>query len=151
MKFNNKDIAAGLTFVAAGMFFGVHAGLYLNVGSSLRMGPGYFPLALSGLLVFLGLCIALRGAGLQSHPSWPTPWRGAALVLLSPVVFAASLERLGLAPALLLSAMLAAFASRRATPFGAAGLSFGLALLCILIFHFALGMPLRLFGPWFDA
>jgi hypothetical protein len=151
MKLNSKDVTTGLVFVAIGLFSGAHTILHLSVGTGLRMGPGYFPLVLSGLLILLGLCVAVRGAGLESRSLAPAPWRGAALVLLAPVVFGASLETLGLAPALLVSAPLAAFASRRATPLGAAALSLGLALLCIVIFHFALRMPLRLFGPWLSA
>jgi hypothetical protein len=45
-----KDLLAGAVFVAFGLAFAVTSTTY-EVGSPLRMGPGFFPLALGGILV----------------------------------------------------------------------------------------------------
>ena len=50
------DALAGLLFIAFGLLFGVQA-LGLELGTAFRMGPGYFPLVLSGILILLGLAI----------------------------------------------------------------------------------------------
>jgi len=44
-------------FIAFGAFFSAWAFLYYQMGSAVRMGPGYFPALLGGLLVLLGLFI----------------------------------------------------------------------------------------------
>ena len=54
------DILAGLIFVAFGLAFATTS-LSYEIGTPLRMGPGYFPLALGGILVFLGLLIVGKG------------------------------------------------------------------------------------------
>ena len=54
MTINSKDAVAGVLFILLGLGFGLNAWLNLNLGTSLRMGPGYFPLLLSGLLVLPG-------------------------------------------------------------------------------------------------
>ena len=45
-----KDLLAGGTFVGFGLAFAITSTTY-EVGIALRMGPGYFPLVLGGLLV----------------------------------------------------------------------------------------------------
>jgi hypothetical protein len=54
------DILAGLIFVAFGLAFAITSLTY-ELGTPLRMGPGYCPLALGGILVFLGLFIVGKG------------------------------------------------------------------------------------------
>ena len=58
MKLNAKDLAAGLF-----LLFVAVAGLYLNLdhslGSARRMGPGYMPMLVFGLLVFLSAMVLL--------------------------------------------------------------------------------------------
>ena len=54
------DILAGLIFVAFGLAFAITS-LSYELGTPLRMGPGYFPLALGGILVLLGLLIVGKG------------------------------------------------------------------------------------------
>ena len=54
------DLLAGGTFVVIGLAFAVPAGRY-ELGSALQMGPGYYPLVLGGLLVVLGVGVAVEG------------------------------------------------------------------------------------------
>ena len=51
---DNKDVWAGLMLIAIGaaaMFFARN----YPFGTALRMGPGYFPMLLGGLLILFGL------------------------------------------------------------------------------------------------
>lgn len=58
---NAKDFYAGLLFSVAGATFAFGAVDY-QVGSSARMGPGYFPLLLGVMLAALGGVMMLRAA-----------------------------------------------------------------------------------------
>jgi putative tricarboxylic transport membrane protein len=147
---NTQDIGAGVIFIAIGLLFGAGA-LHLELGTALRMGPGYFPLILAGLLVALGLAIVVKGLGRSAPDRLTVPWRGLVFILAAPVVFGLTVRGLGLAPAIALVALISAFASRRMSVSLAVGLSLGLTVFCVLVFSLGLGLPLRLFGPWVSA
>jgi Tripartite tricarboxylate transporter TctB family len=147
MTFNVKDVGAGLIFIAIGLLFGLGS-TGLEIGTSLRMGPGYFPLVLAGFLVALGLAIVAYGFGHTATGPLVVPWRGLVLILAAPVVFGLTVRGLGLAPALVLVVLISAFASRRMSVPVALALSLGLTVFCVLVFSLGLGLPLRLFGPW---
>jgi len=147
MTTNRKDLGAGLVFIAIGAFFGLQAS-GLDLGTRLKMGPGMFPLILSGLLVLLGAIIILRGLGTATPASTPVPWRGLALVLLAPVVFGLTARGLGFVPAITLVALITAYASQRMHALLAVCLAVGLTAFCVAVFYFGLGLPLVLFGRW---
>ena len=55
---NGKDFWAGMMYLGFGLYFAIYARNY-NMGTALRMGPGYFPIVLSWMLVgFGGIVIA---------------------------------------------------------------------------------------------
>ena len=56
---NGKDFWAGLMFVAFGLAFMWKAQDYA-MGTSVRMGPAYFPTMLGGLLAILGAVVLFR-------------------------------------------------------------------------------------------
>ncbi len=56
---NQKDFAAGLLFTAIGTTFAIGAQEY-NLGTSARMGPGYFPMMLGIILALIGVVLALK-------------------------------------------------------------------------------------------
>src|SRR4051794_15316646 len=89
----------------------------LEMGTSFRMGPGYFPTILSIVMIGLGAVItlqALRGP-LQENSFGQVPWRGLALIIGAPLGFGAPLIGLGLVPAVLMVALPPAWASRYAS------------------------------------
>jgi hypothetical protein len=90
----SQDFWAGLLFIAFGAL-ALWIGQDYAFGTSRRMGPGYFPSVLGGILCVLGLIIAARGA---IRGGAPVP-RGALrpfLVLVGILVFALMLQPLGL-------------------------------------------------------
>ena len=54
------DLVAGGIFVALGLAFAIGARSY-ELGTAFRMGPGYVPLVLGGLLALLGLAVIGNG------------------------------------------------------------------------------------------
>jgi hypothetical protein len=148
MQTSLRDLIAGLIFVAFGLGFAGIALTY-DLGSALRMGPGYFPLVLGGLLVLLGLAITAEGIVRGGEtPIGPIPWRGLIFLTAAVLVFGFFVRRLGLAPALFFSVLLAAFSSERTSVLAALAMAAGLTIVCVLIFVEGLGMPVPLIGTW---
>ena len=123
-----------------------------EVGSPVRMGPGYFPLVLGIILVGLGGLVAVRGVLFgDGEAIGVVPWRAIVLLLTAVIVFALTVRGLGLVPSTLIAVLLAALASRRATPVSVVLVSVGLTVLCVLVFVVALSLRLTLIGPWFPS
>jgi uncharacterized membrane protein len=146
-RLNLRDAAAGAIFFAIGAAFALGA-RSLETGSAFRMGPGYCPLLLSVILMLLGAIIIASSFASQNQPLGPVPWRGLVLVLAAPVVFGLSVRKLGLAPAIVLTVVLAVYASRRSRLWLAAAMAAGLTIFCLAVFSYGLGLPLPLLGPW---
>jgi hypothetical protein len=144
-----KDLLAGVIFVGIGLAF-MYATLGYELGTALRMGPGYFPALLAGLLILLGVIIMVQSLLRETEqtPIGRFPLFGLVLVLGSLVFFGATVRGLGLAPALFCSVALSAYASRHTSVVGALILAAGLTLVCFVIFIWGLGLPLAPFGPW---
>lgn len=150
MAFNasRNDLAAGGLFVAFGAYFALEAMNY-ELGTPLRMGPGFMPVMLGGILVALGIAVAIKGIGRpdeEAPPPWP--WRGMALTLGTIIFFAATIRGLGFIPVVLISGIATALASRRNSLLSAVIISVGLCVLCMLIFVIGLGLIVPWFGPW---
>ncbi len=145
-----KDLLAGGTFVGFGLAFAITS-LSYDLGTPLRMGPGYFPLALGGLLVLLGLLIVGKGfissSGAEGRFG-SVPWRALFLIVVAVLFFALTVRGLGLVPATAVTALLTALASYRTGILAAVAIAAGLTVLCVLIFVLALQLRLPLFGPW---
>jgi hypothetical protein len=143
-----KDLLAGATFVVFGLAFAITASTY-EVGSTLRMGPGYFPLVLGSVLVLLGILIAVKGflAG-EGGEIGPVPWKAAGLLVVAFLFFGYTVQGLGLVPSLLVTVFLSAMAGRRARVIPAVVISAALTALSVLIFVIALQLRLPYFGPW---
>lgn len=56
---NQKDFAAGMLYSAIGTAFAIGAKNY-QLGTSARMGPGFFPLMLGIILALIGVVLALK-------------------------------------------------------------------------------------------
>ena len=152
MTINRRDLGAGAIFIAIGLFFGISTLMGLEIGTARRMGPGYFPVMLAGILIALGLAIVVKGIGHPDVERSALPWRGLVVLLSVPVIFGLLVRPLGLAPVLLITTFITSFASRRMGVLAAIALSIGLTIFCVLVFNFGLSLPLRLFGsyvePW---
>jgi hypothetical protein len=144
-----SDVLCGLIFLGFGAAFGYAASGY-PLGTAVRMGPGYFPLLLAGLLGLLGAAIVAKGvtAAAAEGEIGTIPWRGIVLVLAALVFFGATVRGLGLVAGLLGTAFLSALASRRNGPVAALAIAAALTLMCVAIFHFGLGLTIPLVGPW---
>lgn len=138
-----------------GLAFSIGGARY-DVGSALRMGPGYVPLLLGGILTVLGLVIVALGflggdeqaRALADQERRPIPWVPAALLLAGVLFFGATVRGLGLAPALFVTTFLAALAGHRTGVVRALVTAAGLTVLCLVVFVSLLQLRLPLLGSW---
>ncbi len=148
LKGARKDLGAGAVFVAFGLAFALTARTY-EVGSALRMGPGFFPLVLGSILVVLGLAIAVKAfVAPERGELGRVPWRSAVLLVAAILFFGFAVRGLGVAPTLLVTVLLAALAGRGVRVLPAVVIACALTVLTILIFVVALQLRLPLLGTW---
>jgi hypothetical protein len=97
---NNQDFWCGLMFMVVGAVAIVAAWDY-PFGTTLRMGPGYFPVMLSGIMILFGLIILLKG--LRQSEKIQGNWSIRALIILpiSLALFGILMEVAGFIPALI--------------------------------------------------
>jgi hypothetical protein len=151
------DMLAGGTFIALGLAFALGGRTY-GTGSTREMGPGYVPVMLGAILTVLGAVIAVRGFR-GGDPRFreaedergPVPWVRGGMLVAGIVFFGATVEGLGLAPSLLVTTFVAAFACRGVGPLKALAISVGLTLLSLGIFVGLLQLRLPLLGDWFGG
>lgn len=145
---DTTDAAAGVFLIIVAVFFGWQT-TGLELGTSLRMGPGYFPMVLSGLLFLMGALIVIKSfRGPESEPLGTIAWRGILFILPAPIFFGLTVRGLGFVPALFVATLIATQASMRMKPLPALLLAVLVTLFSTLIFSYALGLPFRRFGPW---
>jgi uncharacterized membrane protein len=144
---SNKDFLAGLIFLLIGAAAMLVARGY-PFGSAMRMGPGYFPTVLGGILCLFGLYVMLRGIRSGEPVKGEWGWRPLALVTLSIVLFGFVLTRLGLVPALLAMFFAAALGGREFRFREVLGLSLLMSAFAVAVFVYGLKLPLRLLGGW---
>jgi len=144
---SNKDFLAGLIFLLIGAAAMLVARGY-PLGSAMRMGPGYFPTVLGGILCLFGLYVMQRGlrSGTPIKGEWG--WRPLALVTLSMVLFGFVITRAGLVPALIAMFFAAALAGREFRFREVLSLSLLMSAFAVAVFVYGLKLPLRLLGGW---
>lgn len=146
---NERDFWAGLLYIGIGA-----AALYVardySVGSSVRMGPGYFPRILGGLLALLGAAAVVRSLVKPGEPVGAIAWKAAAMICGATVLFGVLLNGAGLIPALLSLILLSATASSKFRWSGRALLAMAaLVAFCAAVFVGGLSLPMPLVGTWF--
>jgi hypothetical protein len=141
----NRDAAAGILFIAIGIFFGIYSICY-QIGTLLRMGPGFFPFVLSILVVLLGLIILIRAIFVpRLHEISVGTVRPVLAISISILAFAAMVNYIGLFVSIITLVLLSRFAAK---PFNAGRtLTLGvvLAIACSVLFVHLIGIPIRVF------
>jgi putative tricarboxylic transport membrane protein len=136
----NKDFWAGLMLIGIGAAAMFIARDY-HFGSALRMGPGFFPTILGGILIAFGICImavGLRsGEKIQGHLSL----RALILLPLSLVLFGLLMQHAGFIPALVMLISVAAASGREFRVGEVLLTTVFLAILSLAIFIWGLGLP----------
>lgn len=146
---NGRDFVGGMTMIVISLLF-IWFGQELDVGNSFQMGPGYFPMILSLLLIGLGALIIVQSLviAVEDEAAEAANWKAYALVICAPVFFGLALSRLGLAPTLFLMIVAVSFASKYARWRHSVALALFLAICSVVLFTRLLSLPVTAFGPW---
>ena len=144
---NPKDFWSGLLFLGVGGAVVLLARNY-QLGSALKMGPGYFPTALGGLLAVVGLIAVARSFIRPGTAIEPFHWRLLLIVLGATLLFGVLVRNAGLIAAVAALVLTAAAASVYFRWRVAIALAVGLVIFSVIVFVKALGLPMPLIGPW---
>lgn len=148
MSIDRTNAVCGAFLIIVGALFASQS-LAVDLGSWLRIGPGGLPLALSCLLILIGVAIlvpALRAEGGEGLGS--VSWRGMFFILLAPIVFGLTVRGLGFIGSVFITTLFASFASSRMKPHWALVLAVLLTIFSTFVFSYGLRLPFERVGPW---
>lgn len=140
---SSQDFWAGALFVAIASFMFI-AGFDLAVGTSLRMGPGYAPRLLCYLLFGVGTVLLGRGLLVTGGDTGTWNLRPMIFVLGSIVLFAVSLQALGLILTTFLVIGVSSFSIKDFRPKELMAVASVMSIACAGIFVFGLKLIIPL-------
>jgi hypothetical protein len=107
----NRDFLAGMLFLAIGGI-GFYVALSYPFGTLEKMGPGYFPRVLSGILIGFGVVTLLKGlkSGAKVQGTWG--WLPLLMLTIALLSFGFLMEHVGMIPALVVMFFSAAYAGK---------------------------------------
>jgi len=162
---SQQDWWAGLMFIGFGLFFITFAlgtpefidrivGTKLiagyQMGSSVRMGPAYFPVVLGGLLAFLGLLVLFDSIVEEGPDVAKFHFRPLLFVAVSSLAFAYLLKPLGLVLASVALVFISAFGGHEFKWKEVAIMSVVLVIFSVLVFVKALALPFPICPGFID-
>jgi putative tricarboxylic transport membrane protein len=138
-----SDAVAGvlIMIVAAVFFYGASK---LRAGTLDRMGPGYVPIAMAIFLFVMGVVLTIqafvtRGEGAQFPSLRPT-----LVVVLSPLLFALLIGRVGLVLTVLIVTAFARFAEPQKRGLEMVLLPVLMTVFCVIVFIYLLNLTIPL-------
>lgn len=143
-----RDFWAGLLYFIVGA-----AALYMardyEMGTAVSMGPGYFPIVLSGLLMLIGSISLIRSFIVHGEPLQGFAISKILYVTVSILAFALVVDGAGFAIAVVLVFGISAAASKFFNWKLTLVIALASSIFCSLLFVKGLGIPLPIFGSWF--
>lgn len=145
----SKDFLSGMMFIAFGMA-ALYFGRNLQMGTTVRMGPGYVPHMLAYIMMGLGGIITVMALMTASAEQTEAPkWKPITMVTIGIICFAILFERAGLLPALVALVLIASLGGNEFKLTEVLGNMVVLAILCVLVFKIGLGMNISaIVGVW---
>lgn len=137
---NNRDFWAGAMLIvigAAAMFVSQD----YRFGSALRMGPGFFPTILSGILIVFGVCIMAVGLRSGEKIEGFVSLRVLLMLPLALVLFGVLMDQAGFVPALVVLVFMSAAAGKEFKWGEVLLLTVALTLASTALFVWGLGLP----------
>ena len=139
-----QDFWSGVMFIAFGALAIVIARDY-PMGSAMRMGPGYFPTAIGGCLVILGIIVAATGFKMKGEAIGAFPWKAMIFLTIGFASFGWGIDNIGFIPSLAILIILASFAGREYRWREVIVETVVLIAGSWLIFIYGIGLPYQLF------
>jgi putative tricarboxylic transport membrane protein len=143
-----RDFWAGVLFGAFGLFATVYAAMNYNLGTAVRMGPGYFPTWVGAMVAVLGLILAIRSLRVKGPGLPRLHWRPTLFILGGSVAYGYALKPLGLLVSTVLVVLITAAGGHEFRWREVLVLALALAAFSLAVFVYALGLP---FPLWPEA
>jgi hypothetical protein len=143
----NKDLWAGAMLIATGAATMIIARNYA-FGTTLRMGPGYFPTVLGGILILFGLYLVVSGLRSNDEIQGSWPLRAMIVLPLALVLFGVLMTHAGFLPALLVLIFGSALAGPQFRLVEVLLLSAALSVISVALFVWGLGLPYPLIADY---
>jgi hypothetical protein len=140
----NKDFWAGMMFIGFGAAAMSIARDY-RFGSAMRMGPGFFPTILGGILIAFGVCIMAVGLGSGEKIQERLSIRALVLLPLSLILFGLLMQWAGFIPALVVLIFMSAASGKGFHFLEVLMLTGILVVAAVALFIWGLGLPFPLF------
>lgn len=142
-----KDFWTGIIFLIFGLA-AVFIGQDYQMGTAGRMGPGYFPTILGGLLALIGVIAMIRSFVRPGEAIGRFYLKNLALISVAVLLFGFLMRDAGLLPAVLAVVLISAYASPKFSWLPTLLIAIGLAVFSIVVFVKLLGLPMPILGPW---
>jgi putative tricarboxylic transport membrane protein len=110
-------------------------------GSALRMGPGFFPTILGGILIAFGICIMAVGLKSGEKIEGSLSLRALIMLPLSLVLFGLLMQLAGFIPALVALVLMSAASGREFKLMEVLMLTVVLTVASVALFIWGLGLP----------
>jgi hypothetical protein len=136
-----KDFWSGVMFCAFAVV-GILTASGYSLGTAGKMGPGYFPLLLGGVLGMLGAILIARSLTLEGEPLPRMQILPLVVLAAAVCLFGLMIERFGLIAALAVLTLLSAWAGPQFRWKEAVALAAALTAFSIGVFVYALGLAL---------
>ena len=143
-----RDFWAGLLFGAFGLFVAIYAAMHYKYGTAVRMGPGYFPTWIGGIVALLGFALALRSLKIAGPRLAGLALRPTIFILGASIAYGFLLKPLGLVLATAVIVVVSAAGGHEFRWREAVLLAAALAVFSVAVFVYALGLP---FPLWPEA
>ena len=136
-----KDFWSGVMFCGFAVVAILAARGY-SLGAAGKMGPGYFPLLLGGLLAALGGILIGRSLVLSGEPVPRFHVVPLAVIAAAICLFGVMIEPLGLVLSLAVLTLMSAFAGAQFRLLDTVALAAALIVFSVGVFVYALGLPI---------
>lgn len=138
-----RDFWAGSMFFLLGVYFVAVAQNY-TLGTSAKMGPGFFPTVLGLLMAGLGILIVVMAAFASSDPLPRFVWRPLLIIVFAICLYGLLLPVTGFMIATVVLVAVGSKADAETRFLQSIVLGVCLSIFAALIFHYGLGLPFRL-------
>lgn len=142
----NRDRVSAVLLIILGIAIALQALTY-RMGTLTKMGPGFIPAVLGGLLAAVGLAIGITAekGDFGNAKTHHLEWRGWLCILGAVAAFVVFGTYGGLVPASFIAVFIAAMGDKGNTWRSALTLAVAMAIASVVVFHYGLHLQLDMF------
>ena len=145
-----RDFWAGLMFIAFGVFAMIVAQMNYQMGTAVRMGPGYFPTVLGGMLAVLGLTVLVGSLAIEGEKVARFYFRPLIFILAACLAFAYLLKPLGVMLSIVALVFIGAFGGHEFKFKEVAILTVAMVIVSVLVFVKGLTLPFPIWPAFME-